>query len=184
MILVALTTVWASWLYLCVYIWLLYKFFSGKLFFPKCFLPLTFSEGKKSEQTQRLITIPSAGQQSWTDKLRPSRSLYTHSWRTWSIPANCVFPSKMPPCTPDTCHIKLLYWPQWRPLTLTELSWLEVAKMCSLSGCQSRPWILERWAARYSTAVLGFCNTMTSCLLSLKELYRMSTAERWALRGR
>uniref|UniRef100_A0A8C9LGU6 Secreted protein n=1 Tax=Piliocolobus tephrosceles TaxID=591936 RepID=A0A8C9LGU6_9PRIM len=35
---------------------------------------------------------------------------------------------------------------------------LAVARMCSLSGCQSRPWILERWAARYSTAVLGFCN--------------------------
>lgn len=36
--------------------------------------------------------------------------------------------------------------------------------MCSLSGCQSRPWILERWAARYSTAVLGFCNRIgTEC---------------------
>ena len=34
--------------------------------------------------------------------------------------------------------------------------------MCSLSGCQSRPWILERWAARYSTAVLGFCNRTIS----------------------
>lgn len=29
-------------------------------------------------------------------------------------------------------------------LTLTELSWLEVASVYSLSGCQSRPWILER----------------------------------------
>ena len=48
------------------------------------------------------------------------------------------------------------------PLTLTELSWLEVARMCSLSGCQSRPWILERCAARYSTAVLGFCNRTTN----------------------
>lgn len=42
-------------------------------------------------------------------------------------------------------------------LTLTELSWLEVASVYSLSGCQSRPCILERWAAKYSTAVLGFC---------------------------
>lgn len=31
-----------------------------------------------------------------------------------------------------------------KTLTLTELSWLEVASVYSLSGCQSRPWILER----------------------------------------
>lgn len=42
--------------------------------------------------------------------------------------------------------------------------------MCSLSGCQSRPWILERWAARYSTAVLGFCNTLEMGLSLWKEL--------------
>lgn len=29
-------------------------------------------------------------------------------------------------------------------LTLTELSWLDVARTNSLSGCQSRPWILDR----------------------------------------
>lgn len=29
-------------------------------------------------------------------------------------------------------------------LTLTELSWLDVAKTNSLSRCQSRPWILDR----------------------------------------
>lgn len=28
--------------------------------------------------------------------------------------------------------------------TLTELSWLDVARTNSLSGCQSRPWILDR----------------------------------------
>lgn len=43
-------------------------------------------------------------------------------------------------------------------LTLTELSWLDVAKMNSLSGCQSSPWIFDRWAATYSAAVFGFCS--------------------------
>lgn len=41
--------------------------------------------------------------------------------------------------------------------------------MCSTSGCQARPWILERWAARYSTAVLGFYNRIsTECCQFIK----------------
>lgn len=70
-------------------------------------------------------------------------------------------------------------------LTLTELSWLEVARMCSMSGCQSRPWILERCAARYSTAVLGFYDRIgTECCQfiksSLSVYHRMVC---WALGG-
>lgn len=41
--------------------------------------------------------------------------------------------------------------------------------MCSLSGCQSRPWILERWAARYSTAVLGFYNRISTECCQLRK---------------
>ena len=92
----------------------------------------------------------------------PSSPKSTCTPETRAMLTYCKFPSEgsahtplMPPKhTPPTAL--------GAPLTLTELSWLEVARMCSLSGCQSRPWILERWAARYSTAVLGFCNRISN----------------------
>lgn len=63
-----------------------------------------------------------------------------------------------------------------KTLTLTELSWLEVASVYSLSGCQSRPWILERWAAKYSTAVLGFCKEKNCPQHGTPEIWSSSLA--------
>ena len=139
---------------------------SKLLVLSKCFcLWLPFTNRKKtSKQTQAPSQTRAATSLHWStspvdppSSLRSTRAPEIHPKLTGSS-----FPSEGNARRPLMSPTHAPHPAPGAPLTLTELSWLEVARICSLSGCQSRPWILERWAARYSTAVLGFCNRTIS----------------------